>query len=184
MVKKMDKKPEQEKETQTSEVKEKDLEELLAERDEQIASYIDRLQRLQAEFENYKKRTLREMAGLEERIVDREILDFLPLYDNLERAFENLSGDNNVEAFVQGIERIFAQFDQILKTKGVSPIEAAGTRFDPNRHEALLSVPSEEERNTILEEFERGYLRHDRVLRPSKVKVSSGKEKDNKEGEP
>jgi len=184
MVKKMDKKPEQEKETRAGEVKEKDLEKLLTEKDEQIASYIDRLQRLQAEFENYKKRTLREMAGLEERIVDREILDFLSLYDNLERAFENLSGDNNVEAFVQGIERIFAQFDQILKAKGVSPIEAVGTRFDPNRHEALLSVPSEEERNTILEEFERGYLRHDRVLRPSKVKVSSGKEEDNKEGEP
>jgi molecular chaperone GrpE len=153
----------------------------LAEKEEQILSYIDRLQRLQAEFENYKKRMLREMANLEERVADREILDVLPLYDNLVRAFESFSGNMDSKSFVHGIEKIYAQFDQILKAKGVSSVEAVGTLFDPNLHDALLSVPSDEERNVILEEFERGYLRNGRLLRPCKVKVSGGTEEDKEE---
>ncbi len=159
-----------------------DLECLLAEKQEEVASCVDRLQRLQAEFENYKKRTTRDMIAQEERVADREILDFLPLYDNLERAFRSFSESADHEAFVEGIERIAAQFDQILKQKGVSPIEAAGRPFDPGYHEALLSVPSDKACNTVLEEFERGYVRDGRVLRPSKVKVSKGTE-EMKEGE-
>jgi len=154
---------------------EKGRDELLAKKDEEIRSYIDRLKRLQAEFENYKKRVLRDMASLEERVSDREILDFLPLYDNLERAFASYSGNNDAQSFIEGVERIFAQFDQILKQKGITPIEAEGALFDPALHEALLSVESDKERNVILEEFERGYMRYGRVLRPSKVKVSKGK---------
>ena len=157
------------------------LEELLRKKDEEIRSYIDRLKRLQAEFENYKKRVLRDMASLEERVSDREILDFLPLYDNLERAFASYSGNNDAQSFIEGVERIFAQFDQILKQKGVTPIEAEGVLFDPALHEALLSVESDREPNMILEEFKRGCLRRDRVLRPSKVKVSKGKRQDTKE---
>ncbi|MCD6136260.1 nucleotide exchange factor GrpE [Candidatus Bipolaricaulota bacterium] len=150
------------------------LAEQLAAKDEEIRSYVDRLQRLQAEFENYKKRVLREMSQIEERIVDREILDFIPLYDNLQRAFANYSDETDAAAFVAGVEKIFAQFDQILKAKGVTPIPAEGEKFDPMKHEALLSVESSEEKNTILEEFERGYERSGRVLRPCKVKVSKG----------
>ncbi len=157
------------------------LEMQLAEKEEQILSYIDRLQRLQAEFENYKKRMLREMTNLEERVADREILDVLPLYDNLVRAFESFSGNKDSKSFVHGIEKIYAQFDQIFKAKGVSSVEAVGTLFDPNLHDALLSIPSNEERNVILEEFERGYLRNGRLLRPCKVKVSGGKEEDKEE---
>ena len=152
-----------------------------AEKEEEIRSYIDRLKRLQAEFENYKKRVQRETGSTEERISDREILDFLPLYDNMERAFTSYSGNNDVASFVEGVERIFAQFDQLLKQKGVSPIEVLGQRFDPARHEALLSVESDGGENVILEEFERGYLRNGRLLRPSKVKVSKGKPKTEEE---
>lgn len=147
----------------------------LERKEEEIRSYIDRLKRLQAEFENYKKRALRGTAALEERISDREILDFLPLYDNLERAFRSYRGTNDAPSLIEGIERIFGQFDLVLKQKGVSPIDAIGGLFDPAQHEALLSVPSDEEENVILEEFERGYLRNGRALRPSKVKVSKGK---------
>ncbi len=156
-------------------------ERLLAEKEEEIISLLDRLKRLQAEFENYKKRILRETAILEERIADREILSFLPLFDNIQRAFANLAENEDKESFIHGMEKIFAQFDQILQTKGISPIEAVGTLFDPNNHEAMLSVPSDKERNVVLEEFECGYLRNDRVLRPCKVKVSSGKEEQCKE---
>ncbi len=73
------------------------------------------------------------------------------------------------------MERVFAQFAEILKQKGVSPIQVIGQLFDPARHEALLGVQSDQEPNVVLEEFETGYLRNGRVLRPSKVKVSKGK---------
>ena len=99
----------------------------------------------------------------------------LPLYDNLRRAFENHTRNQDTEGFVEGIERIFAQFAEILEQKGIAPIEGVGRLFDPARHEALLSVESDEEPSRILEEFETGYVRGGRVLRPSKVKVSKGK---------
>jgi len=146
----------------------------LSDKDEEIRSYIDRLQRLQAEFENYKKRVLRDMAQLEEKVADREILDFITLYDNLERAFASYSDETDAASFITGVEKIFAQFDQLLKSKGVKAIAAQGEMFDPSKHEALLSVESSKEKNAILEEFERGYERNGRVLRPCKVKVSKG----------
>jgi len=150
---------------------------------EEISSYIDRLKRLQAEFENYKRRIKRESATQEEKIADRVIRDFLPLYDNMERAFSNFNGNRDMSALVEGMEKIFAQFDQLLRQKGVDRIKAVGELFDPAKHEALLSVVSDREKNLILEEFERGYLRNGRVLRPSKVKVSKEKiiNRDNKE---
>ena len=152
------------------------LEEKIAEKDAEIVSLVDRLKRLQAEFENYKKRIARDAVALEEQTVNQVILDFLPLFDNFERAFANFTGhDKDVQAFTVGMERIFAQFDQLLKQKGIVKIDAAGRRFDPARHEALLSVPSTKEKDLILEEFEPGYIRNERVLRPSKVKVSQGK---------
>ena len=143
--------------------------------EEETRSFVDRLKRLQAEFENYRKRVQREMESLEERVSDREILDFLPLFDNMERALLSYSGSNDAGSFIEGIERIFAQLSQVLRHKGIGPIEVLGQRFDPAKHEALLSVESDEEENLILEEFERGYLHNGRLLRPSKVKVSRGK---------
>lgn len=169
-----DMKREEEKQLSTEGEKSASVDAQLKAKDEEIRSYVDRLQHLQAEFENYKKRVLRDMGQLEERIVDREILDFIPLYDNLQRAFANYSDETDAASFVAGVEKIFAQFDQILKSKGVTPIPAEGKVFNPTKHEALLSVESSEEKNTILEEFERGYERNGRVLRPCKVKVSKG----------
>ena len=135
---------------------------------------IDRIQRLQAEFENYKKRVARELQEHEERTVNQVLLDLLPLYDGLQLAFENYSRDQDPEAFVSGIERIFAQFEQILDSKGVGRIQGVGQPFDPALHEALMRLESEQERNTIVEEFSPGYVRNDRTLRPSKVGVSQG----------
>ena len=135
---------------------------------------IDRLQRLQAEFENYRKRVARDASEREERAVDGLLLDILPLYDGLRLAFENVNRDKDAEAFVSGVERIFAQFEQILKSKDVSRIESVGRLFDPAYHEALLSLASEREKNTVIEEFSSGYVRKDRTLRPSKVGVSQG----------
>jgi molecular chaperone GrpE len=150
----------------------------------ELRSTIDRLQRLQAEFENYKKRALRDAAVQNERTSDRIILDFLPLYDNLERAFQSLSSNEDVETFVTGVEQIFAQFRQLLEIKGVTRIEALNQPFDPQLHEAMLSVPSSDvEKNVIIEEFMPGYVRDERVLRPSKVSVSQGPQLDEEEPE-
>ena len=135
---------------------------------------IDRLQRLQAEFENYKKRTMREMQQLDERISDRELLSILPLYDNLQRAFASYAADGDKASLIAGVEQIFAQFSQILDDKSVERISALGSPFDPALHEALLGVASDQEKNTILEEFSPGYTRNGRTLRPSKVAVSQG----------
>ena len=140
----------------------------------ELRSTIDRLQRLQAEFENYKKRALRDAAAYEQRISDRLILDFLPLYDNLQRAFQSLSSNQDVETLVSGVEQIFAQFQQMLETKGVAPINVENQIFDPALHEAMLSVANELAKNTIVEEFMPGYMRDERVLRPSRVSVSQG----------
>ena len=142
--------------------------------DNDLRSTIDRLQRLQAEFENYKKRALRDASVYEQRVSDRLILDFLPLYDNLQRAFQSLSSNQDVETFLAGVEQIFAQFQQVLEAKGVTPIEVERQPFDPALHEAMLSVPSELEKNMIVEEFMPGYIRDERVLRPSRVSVSQG----------
>jgi molecular chaperone GrpE len=144
------------------------------EKGNELQSCIERLQRLQAEFENYKKRTARDIATLEERVADQVILDFLTPYENLERAFRSYASDQDVEPFVAGVEQIFAQFAQILEQRGVERIPAVGDPFDPALHEALLTAPSGEEKNTIIEEFSPGYRRHGRVLRVSRVTVSQG----------
>ena len=122
-----------------------------------LAATIGRLQRLQAEFENYKKRTARDIGSLEGRVTDQVILDFLEPYENLKRALDSLASDEDPEAFTAGVERIHAQFEQILEQRGVERIPAVGTAFDPVLHEALLAAPSEEEKNTIIEELSPGY---------------------------
>ena len=141
---------------------------------DEIASYVNRLQRLQAEFENYRKRSAKDAAAIEERVEDRVLLEFLELYENLDRAFASYTSDRNAEAFVAGIEQIFAQFSRILEQRNVERIPAVGTPFDPALHEALLTAPSDEDRNTIIEEFSPGYRRNGRVLRVSRVAVSQG----------
>ena len=140
----------------------------------EIQSCIDRLQRLQAEFENYKKRVARDVGALADRVVDQVLLEFLTPYENLERAFRSYTSDQNVESFIAGVEQIFALFARIFEQRGVERIESIGAPFDPALHEALLVAPSEEEKNTIIEEFSPGYRRDGRVMRASKVSVSQG----------
>ncbi len=164
-----------------AQVVEVDLRAQLAAKDDEVRSLVDRLKRLQAEFENYRKRILRDLAAAEERTSDREIVAFLPLYDNLARAFSAYARDADVGAFVSGTERIFGQFAQLLDQKGVRRIAAMGEPFDPSLHEALLSIHSQKEKNVILEEFSPGYVRGDRTLQPSTVTVSQGPAQEEKE---
>lgn len=153
----------------------------LAEKEEEIKSLRDRVLSLAAEFDNYRKQTAKEAEALARRVQDQEILDFLPLYDSMEQAFRTYRRNDDALAFVEGMERVFAQTAEILRRKGCQPLHSLGQRFDPAYHEVLVAVESAEERNVILEEFERGWLRDGRVLRPARVKVSLGPKKGGEE---
>jgi len=141
-------------------------------KERQNKELIERLQRLAADFENYKKRVARDNEEVFRRLEDALLLEILPIYDNFERAFRTFNKNNDKDSFIEGVERIFAQFHTFLTDKGVRPIPALGETFDPLLHEALITVETPEAGGKVLEEFERGYQRSGRVLRPSKVKVS------------
>lgn len=150
-----------------------ELKEELAEKRERIEDYQSKLQRLQADFENYKKRQRTEREEAIRRAKDEAILNFVPIYDNFARAFKSFHHNDDKESFLEGVEKIYAQFDEVLRKLSVEPIEAEGDQFDPSKHEALMRVESEEHgHNEVVEEFERGYCHEDRVLKPSKVKVN------------
>ncbi len=143
-------------------------------KERQNKELIERLQRLAADFENYKKRVARDNEEVFRRLEDALLLEILPIYDNFERAFRTFNKNNDKDSFIEGVERIFAQFHSFLESKGVRAIPAVGELFDPLLHEALITVEAEDG-GKVLEEFERGYQRAGRVLRPSKVQVSKRK---------
>ncbi len=139
----------------------------------QVAEYYARLQRLQAEFDNYRKRTLKEKEEISKYASERLVSAILPVLDNFERAIGSAHTSQDVTAYAQGVEMIFRQLHDILAKEGLAVIEALGQAFDPNIHEAILTVESEEySENTVVEEVQKGYYLKDRVLRPSMVKVS------------
>lgn len=158
------------------------LREALSARERELSEVRESLMRLQADFDNYRKRMEREREALAEEISSREILDFLPIYDSLERALETLERDGNAEGFIEGIRKILSQFREILARKGCEPLDSVGQRFDPAYHEAILVETNEAERNTVIAELERGWLRNGRVLRPAKVVVSLGPEGGDRNG--
>ncbi|MCL6642730.1 MAG: nucleotide exchange factor GrpE [Candidatus Bipolaricaulota bacterium] len=153
-------------------------------KERQNKELVERLQRLAADFENYKKRVARDNEEIFRRLEDALLLEILPIYDNFERAFRTFTKNNDKDSFIEGVERIFAQFHTFLTNKGVQPIPALGETFDPLLHEALITVETTEAGGKVLEEFERGYQRSGRVLRPSKVKVSRHVDRPASDAEP
>jgi molecular chaperone GrpE len=139
----------------------------------QVAEYYARLQRLQAEFDNYRKRTVKEKEDISKYAAEQLVCEILPVLDNFERAINSVQKNQDIAAYAQGVEMIFRQLYNVLIKEGLTVIEAVGQAFDPNIHEAILSVESEEyPENTVIEEVQKGYYLKDRVLRPSMVKVS------------
>lgn len=139
----------------------------------------DALARRQADFENYRKRIDRERHELHDRVVADLVKKLLPVLDNLTRALES---ERSMEAsesaefrhFLQGVELINKQLNDVLDSFGVQTIPAVGERFDPHVHEAVVSEPSEEyEPDTVIAEMSRGYRIGDRLLRPAMVKVAA-----------
>jgi heat-inducible transcriptional repressor len=146
--------------------------EALTRKEAELAEAVDRLKRLQAEFQNYKKRKEKEQDEVFTLIEDRLLREFLPLFDDAQRAIARLAEDGDQAAFSEGMTRIFNKFEDFVTSKDVRPIEAVGEKFDPALHEVLTAVADPGPPHRVLEEFERGYTRQGRLLRPSRVIVS------------
>jgi len=134
----------------------------------------DRMLRLQADFENTRKRLEKEKNDFVRFANEGIILELLNILDDLERTLELAQGEHqDLAAFLKGVEMILAHLYEMLKVYGVKPIEAEGKIFDPHLHEALMQAEDKElPEHTIVEELQKGYLFNDRVIRTAKVKVS------------
>ncbi len=143
-------------------------------RDQQIEELTDRVQRQMAEFDNFRKRSEKEKASMLEVGAKSVLEKILPTVDNFERGFANLDEEQKQDAFAQGMEKVYRQLLTALDGIGVKPIEAVGQPFDPNFHNAVMHVEDEEAgENVVVEEFQKGYLYRDSVLRHSMVKVAN-----------
>lgn len=129
--------------------------------------------RLQADFENYKRRVRQEMDQMSCYGKEQVILDILPVMDNFARALGFESDNQELIRFREGMEMIHRQLSDALKKHGLMPIDAVGTPFDPNCHEAIMQVDAScaEEDNLVLDDLQQGYTLNDKVIRPSMVKV-------------
>ncbi len=157
-----------EEESQVEEGGEVDVAALQAERDE----LFDRLQRLAAEFDNFRKRTEREHALLTERANERLVKELIPILDDLGRALE-AAAEHEEAKLEEGVRLVHRAFSELLAKEGLAEIATDG-KFDPHVHEALLSQPSEAEEGAVIEVVQKGYKLGDRVLRPARVVVSAG----------
>ena len=143
-------------------------------KDEKIEELTDRLTRQMAEFDNFRKRTEREKSQMYE-IGAKDIIEkILPVIDNFERGLAAVPEESKEDPFVEGMEKIYKQIMTTLEGVGVKPIEAVGQEFNPDFHNAVMHVEDEEAgENIITEEFQKGYMYHDSVVRHSMVQVAN-----------
>jgi len=166
LLKMADKKGGKEKAETKSPVKEN-----IDDKESKIKELTNGLQRLQAEFENYKKRVEKEKFAFIQFANEELIVRILPIIDSFELALQNT---NSHEEFVKGVKLIYTQLFSMLESLGVKKINAQGSRFDPYKHEVLTQEKSDKEEGTIIEELQKGYLLGDKVIRHAKVKISKG----------
>ena len=141
---------------------------------EKIADLEDRVKRQLAEFENFRNRTEKEKQAMFETGVKSVLEKILPVIDNFERGFSTVEESDKEDAFVQGMQKVYKQMMDELEKIGVKPIEAVGQEFDPNLHNAVMQVESEEfESGIVAQEFMKGYMYRDSVVRYSMVGVVS-----------
>jgi molecular chaperone GrpE len=164
---------------------EKTEEELLREQleksDGKIKETEDRLLRLAAEYDNYRKRTAKEFEYLCQNANENLITKLLDTLDNLERALDSAKNSNDFESFHKGVELIYSHLKELLEKEGLKEIEAVCQPFDPNYHEAVTQCESDQhEEGIVADQMCKGYMLNEKLLRPSKVVVSKGKTK-NKE---
>ncbi len=177
--KKQDMKNEEKKEAPTA-----SLEKELEEKEKELAECKDKMLRLAAELENFKKRVEREKMEHMKFALEEFAKELLPFLDNLERAISVAKETKDMEKMIEGIELTLSGYFKTLERFGLKTFVAEGKRFDPNFHEALsVEENPDVEENTVLKELLRGYTLHDRVIRPALVVVSKkNQSEDKKEG--
>ncbi len=137
----------------------------------ELAELKDRWVRERADLENYKRRAVREKQDALRFGSESLLKDLLPVIDNLHRALAHAKSDDPIAA---GVQMVLRGFDEIFERHGVKVVPARGEPFDPSRHEAISHVESEHPPNTVIDEHQRGYILHDRLLRPALVTVGKG----------
>ncbi len=158
-----------------------ELSRLYEEQNKELEELKDRYLRVCAEFDNYRKRTMREIKEIREVATEQLIKDLLPVLDNFERALQHVPEPE--DAFVSGVRMVFTQLKDTLLARGLLTIEAVGQPFNPNVHEAIAQIESEQPEGTVVQEYEKGYLLGKHVLRPAKVVVSKSPEQKSQDEE-
>jgi len=150
------------------------LKKQIDEKSRRCDEYLDLLQRTAAEFDNYKKRTAREKEALYSDAVSDVVKSFLPVLDSVDRALEACSKDSTNQSLAEGIELIGKQIQAVLKNLGVEQIKSVGEQFNPELHNAVMHVEDEAYgQSVVVEEFQKGYVYKERVIRHSMVKVAN-----------
>jgi molecular chaperone GrpE len=161
-------------ETQLKELVNRLTEELNASK-QRVDGYYYRLLRMEADFENFRRRARAEKEEIQLHAAEKVITGLLPVLDNLERALGAVKNTRDLEALINGLDLVYRGFKDILDREGLKVIEVLGRDFDPELHEALTQVPitsAETADNTIIEEFQKGYLLRGKVIRPARVAVA------------
>ncbi len=161
-------------EEDTQQQQEQTQEDIVAKLEAQCADYLDKYQRCFAEFDNFRKRTIKEKASMYDDGVRSTVEKLLPVVDNLERAVAVECENNAEDSFYKGVAMTLKQFQEILTAMGVKPIKALGETFNPNLHAAVAHEDNEEYgENVIMLEMQKGYQYKDKVIRHSMVKVAN-----------
>ncbi|EIJ78932.1 GrpE protein [Bacillus methanolicus PB1] len=145
----------------------------IAELEAKLEESSNRYLRLQADFENFRRRSRMDLEASEKYRAQSLVTDLLPVIDNFERGLKLEIDNEQAKSLLQGMEMVYRSLLDALKKEGVEPIEAVGKEFDPNLHHAVMQVEDENyDANIVVEEFQKGYMLKDRVIRPSMVKVN------------
>lgn len=159
-------------ETEENTLSAKEYEELLAKKDEELNAKSEQYQRLLAEYDNFKKRTAREKEAIYADSVKDTVAELLPVIDNLLRAVDAFADKDCEEC--KGVSMVLKQTEEIFAKIGVSEIKAVGEQFNPELHNAVMHVDDDKiDDNTVVEEFQKGYIYKDKVIRYSMVKVAN-----------
>ena len=149
-----------------------DLEKILAETKQKADDYLDNWKRAHADFQNYKRHAEQDRLEMGVYANSQLILTLLPVLDDFERAVDSLTPKLAKLDWVHGIRLVESKLRKTLEAQGVSPIKAVGEAFDPNLHEAVMHVKGED--GKVVQELQKGYRLHDKIIRPSKVAVGNG----------
>lgn len=152
--------------------------------EDEVAELNDKLLRLGAEFDNFRKRSKREKEELRKQATENLMVEMLEVCDNFERALHSAKSADDSKSIVEGVEMVLKQFISILEKEGVKKIECKGKEFDPYLHEAMMHIEtSEHPDNTIIDVHKPGYMLHSKVIRPVMVTVAKKPEDDSNKSE-